>query len=158
MTCDFQESASAPRAATTTTLAETLRTNTTQVKEDIKQYYYSSWKPMEMPFCFPIINLVSTTKPTTVIPMAPLDQKLLEREPLMPIYNTSSGMNFFCNEIKQSSTIQTLELFPLQSDNLKGENDNVQTHEDTKNVPFGAGNCGLIKSDLSLSLLVSMEK
>ncbi|PON98142.1 Homeodomain transcription factor [Trema orientale] len=107
---------------------------------------HATWEPMEMSYSFPANFFLNWARPT--VTSLALDGKPLEKTQDCSSSVMPCGENFpsFGNRIKESD--QTLELFPLRSDNLKGS-----PHTEGTEVTSERGDSDF-KAELSLSFFL----
>lgn len=152
----------------------TLNTNCTTTTTQDPKHVISSWKPMEiMSYTFPSYNhnynnnyhdlMIKRTRPPTVISLT-FDENLLVKKQddstgtvsLMP--NGKPSFTSFGNYGIFSGERETLELFPLRSENLKGAQTSSTDKQDDQitNIQSSAGTRDYsdFKQDLSLSFFL----
>lgn len=149
---NFQEFASVPRVAIEEGRANRLvqleeRELGLIIKNNNYEERHSTWKPMEMSYSFNANFLLNWARPT--VTSLTLEGKPLEKTQECSFSLMPNRGNFNClgNGVRESA--QTLELFPLRSDNLMG----ALSTEDTK-VTSDLGDSSDFNAELSLSFLL----
>ncbi|GMN38771.1 hypothetical protein TIFTF001_007998 [Ficus carica] len=150
----------------------TLNTNNTTTQD--QKHVISSWKPMEiMSYTFPSYNhnnnnnyhdlMINRTRPPTVISLT-FDENLMVKKQddvtgtvsLMP--NGKPSFTSFGNYGIFSGERETLELFPLRSENLKGAQISSTDNQDDQITKIqssaGTRDYSDFKQDLSLSFFL----